>query len=115
MLPRSAHHRSAPYLAAAVAALTFGCAGSHAKPHVGLEGFWTSYKSLPRAKALVIAGEPSGVWVAGAAGGEATPEEAEAAAMKMCARRRHERRLAAPCRIYARGNKIVWNRSPEER
>jgi hypothetical protein len=115
MVPRIAHQRSALCLAAAVATLTLDCAGARTSHQVGLEGFWNSYESLPQAKALVIAGEPDGVWVAGAAGGEASPEAAEASAMEMCARRRHERRLAAPCRIYARGSKIVWGESLEER
>ncbi len=79
-----------------------------------MEGFrsssplWSEYASLPRPRALAIAGElRHNQWVAGASGGHATPSEAEAGALRECRKRRLERRIVAPCQIYAIDDQIV--------
>jgi hypothetical protein len=86
-----------------------GCVGDgKPRPHDGVRKFWTDYEKLARVKAIALAGDPNHRWVAGASGGEPTWEAAEAAAMAECNQRRRLRRITDPCRMYARGNKIVW-------
>src|SRR5262245_26495378 len=86
-----------------------GCAaGTAGAPHPELAELWRSYKALPAERALAVAGDPHRVWVAGVAGGEPTPDEAEFAALAQCRQRRAARRLQVPCRLYAVGDEIVW-------
>jgi len=82
--------------------------GRDSRPHRGLESLWRDYQALPRERALAIAGDPDGLWVAGAAGGEANRRDAERRALEQCGIRRLERRLLVPCRLYATGDRIVW-------
>src|SRR5262245_32220124 len=92
---------------AALAAL--GCAaGTPGAPHPELAELWRSYQAMPAERALALAGDPHRVWVAGVAGGEPTPDEAEFAALAQCRQRRAARRLQVPCRLYAVGDEIVW-------
>ncbi len=91
----------------AVAALA--CADGRAGgPHRGIEQLWRDFTALPRERALAIAGDPDGLWVAGAAGGEPSQEAAEARALEVCAGKRATRRLQMPCRLYSTGEEIVW-------
>src|SRR5262245_33692714 len=86
-----------------------GCAaGTAGAPPTELAELWRNYQALPAERALAVAGDPHRVWVAGVAGGEPTPDEAEFAALAQCRQRRAARRLQVPCRLYAVGDEIVW-------
>lgn len=92
----------------ALAGLALACRGEGPHPHQSLSGLWRKFQKLPPVRALAVAGDPERIWVAGAAGGLATEAEARAAALEECQVRRQDRRLQAPCRIYAVGKQIVW-------
>jgi hypothetical protein len=88
--------------------LLSACA-SGPRPHAGLTRLWREFLELPDQRALALAGDPgTSRWVAGAAGGYASREEAEADALAECARRRAMRRFQDPCRLYGVGSEIVW-------
>lgn len=95
-------------LACFAASVGLACATSGSTPHRGLEPLWRDYRALPPKRALAVAGDPDRVWVAGAAGGRASESEARSAALDECLERRLARRMQAPCRIYAVGDRIVW-------
>jgi len=88
--------------------LVFGCAGPRIPPHPKLDRLWRHYVELPDERAIVVAGDPRKLWVAGSAGGASTSEEAERRARIECKRRRVARRLPGLCRTYALGDEIVW-------
>jgi hypothetical protein len=92
----------------ASAGLVLACATPGPHPHAGIRGLWREYQGLPSYRALALAGDPDRVWVAGAAGGRLSQAEARTAALEECAAHRQERRMQAPCRIYAIGDRIVW-------
>jgi hypothetical protein len=73
-----------------------------------MKKIWREYLDLPVERALALAGDPDSVWVAGAAGARATREEAEQSALATCEVRRKDRRMQAPCRLYAVGDEVVW-------
>ncbi len=96
-------------LFAFLTAASLACVDGYApRPHRGIEGLWRDFIALPRERALALAGNPNGLWVAGAAGGEVSQEAAEETALAECARKRAARRLQVPCLLYATGEKIVW-------
>jgi hypothetical protein len=95
-------------LVLAIAASTACVASPPRQPHRGIEGLWRQFVALPRERALALAGDPDGVWVAGAAGGAATRKEAEQLALEQCHKKRLARRLQVPCLLYATGEKLVW-------
>ena len=84
------------------------CAASGPQPHRGIEGLWRQFVQLPPKRALALAGNPERVWVAGAVGGLETQTEASTSALAECRRKRRERRMQAPCILYAVGNEIIW-------
>ena len=93
----------------ACTAVFSACAAGPAAPHHALAPVWRDYSALPEQRALAIAGElRHDRWVAGASGGHAVPEAAETEALRECQRRRLQKRMQAPCRIYAVGNEVVW-------
>jgi hypothetical protein len=98
-----------PRLLACAALLSLACAseGSRA-PHPGIAELWRDYRAMPHQRALVLAGDPDRVWVGGASGGHASRSEAKESALAECMQRRAQRRLQAPCRVYAVGDEIVW-------
>jgi hypothetical protein len=63
---------------------------------------------MPDERALALAGDPELRWVAGASSGHASLQEAEQEALAECRRRRAQRRMQDPCRLYAVGDEIVW-------
>jgi hypothetical protein len=71
------------------------------------ESEWQSYRDLEPEKALAVAGDVDGAYASGFAFGKASRHEAEQGALEDCARRRADRRLDAPCRLYAVGDEIV--------
>jgi len=79
------------------------------EPHAGLQRLWHDYRAMPDERALVLAGNPDRVWVAGVSGGHESQREAEERALEICVTRRAARRLQAPCRLYASGDTIVWS------
>jgi hypothetical protein len=86
-----------------------GCTSSAHRPHRALTSVWRDYQRLPEERALAVAGELRGDrWVAGATGGHADREAAEAAALAECQKRRLEKRMQDPCLVYASGDEIVW-------
>jgi len=92
-----------------LAALLSACASGGPLPHPDLESTWRKYLALPAERALAVAGDPRrDRWVAGRSGGNATRDQAEAAALLECRRLRGIRRLQAPCLLYAVGDEIVW-------
>jgi hypothetical protein len=92
-----------------MAALFLACASDGPLPHPHLEPTWRDFLALPAERALAIAGDPRrDRWVAGASGGNETRDQAEAAALLECRRRRGVRRLQAACVLYAVGDEIVW-------
>jgi hypothetical protein len=68
---------------------------------------WNDYCVLPAPKALAIAGDVKGTYVSGFAAGAATEQQAIDEALRNCEQRRGDRRIAAPCQIYAVGNNAV--------
>ena len=92
----------------AVALSLSACAASP-PPHSALDALWRDYRALPEQRALAIAGElRRDHWVAGATGGHASRGEAEVRALGECRKRRVQRRMQAPCRLYAVGDDVVW-------
>jgi len=90
--------------------LLSACASS-SPAHRELAPIWRDYRALPAERALAIAGElRHDQWVAGASGGHASRDDAEAAALAECSRRRAQRRMQAPCVLYAIGDEVVWPR-----
>jgi hypothetical protein len=58
---------------------------------------------------MAIAGDPlRDRWVSGASGGHASRDAAKEQALGECLRRRAQRRMMAPCELYAVGDEIVW-------
>lgn len=88
----------------------WACAATGPQPHRGVQRLWRQFLELPEERALALAGDPERVWVAGVSGGHEFRTDAEASALGECQRRRALRRLQAPCRLYAVGNEIVWER-----
>jgi hypothetical protein len=89
--------------------LLLACASDRASPHPNLAPAWRDFLALPAERALAIAGDPRrDRWVAGATGGHATRNQAEAEALLQCQRRRGLRRIQAACVLYAVGDEIVW-------
>jgi hypothetical protein len=83
---------------------------SPSPPHHELAPIWRDYRALPAERALAIAGElRQDRWVAGASGGHASRGEAEAQALEECRKRRAQRRMQAPCLLYAVGDEVVWS------
>lgn len=92
-------------------AVPTGCLRSGGSP-IGIEtrsvtrfaSEWKRYLAFSHFKALAVAGDPEGAHVTGYA--HAYPGEASArtAALEACEVRRADRRIAAPCRIYAEGD-----------
>lgn len=96
-------------MAIAAIAVLASCATGR-PPHDALTRVWRDYGTLPDQRALAIAGELERHerWVAGASGGHATRSDAEAGALRECARRRQEQRMQDACRLYAVGDEVVW-------
>jgi hypothetical protein len=99
--------RDAGLLLAAAATLLVACATGRA-PHRGVEGLWRDFSKLAPKRALAVAGDPNSVWVGAAAGGFEIQADASDAALEECRRKRRERRMQAPCLLYAVGNDVVW-------
>ena len=78
------------------------------QPHRGIERLWSDFSALPQQRALALAGDPDGIWVAGAGSGEPSPAAAEKTALAACAAKRGARRMQSPCLLYATEEKIVW-------
>jgi hypothetical protein len=96
-------------LVTCVAALSACASSSPADPE--LASIWRDYRALPAERALAIAGElRHDQWVAGVSGGHASSADAEAAALRECRRHRAQRRMQAPCLLYAVGDEVVWPR-----
>ena len=93
---------------AGLATLAVSCATTRTEPHPKMESMWRDYGEMPDQRALAIAGDPEGRWVGAATGGHSTLAKAEAGALEQCEERRARRRLPGPCRVYARGAKIIW-------
>jgi hypothetical protein len=81
---------------------------SRSEPHPGIGSLWRDFLEMPPERALALAGDPDRVWVGAASGGHASQLEAEESVLAGCRRRRADRRMRAPCRLYASGGEIVW-------
>ncbi len=101
--------RCAPLVLCSLAVI--GCA-SDGEPRADARfvRMWARYAELPRERALAIAGDPDRRWVGSAVGGRPTRAAAESAAFAECDQQRIERRIQQPCRLYAVGDDIVWER-----
>ena len=96
-------------IGAPIAGLLLACASGGISPHLDLAPVWGDYVTLPAERALAIAGDPRrDRWVTGTSGGQATREQAEAAALAQCRAQRAARRMQAQCVLYAVGDEIVW-------
>ena len=92
-----------------MATLLLACASGVASPHPDLAPVWRKFLALPEQRALAIAGDPRrDRWVIAASAGHATREQAQAAALAECQKRRGQRRMQAACVLYAVGDEIVW-------
>lgn len=101
--------RRAPLALMAACLLALACASSPDRPpHPALGDIWRAYRKLPPKRALAIAGSLDGFWVGAVAGGAYAQVDANAAALAECRRKRHQRRMQAPCLLYAVGSEIVW-------
>lgn len=101
--------RSAALCAALL--LLGACVGtpSDGPPHRQLDALWAEYSELPGYRAIAIAGQlRSNRWVAGVTGGHASAEAARDVAMRECGKRRSQKRMQAPCQLYAIGDEVVW-------
>jgi hypothetical protein len=78
------------------------------------EGEWRNYSRLQPNKALAIAGDTQGTYVIGYAHALASEPDAVAQAMLACEARRADRRIEAPCRTYAVGERPVETASTTE-
>lgn len=96
-----------PVLAALLAS---ACTGASRPPHPGMNAFWREYSAMPPYRALAVAGDPDSHWVGAASSSAATQIEAEQGALAECRRKRAQRRMQAPCRLYAVGGEVVWDR-----
>jgi hypothetical protein len=86
------------------------CAGpKNDGPHIGVRDMWRRFEALPNERSMAISGNPDAHWVGAAVGDFATQYEADVAALAQCKRRRTIARLQARCRIYARGDEVVWD------
>ena len=79
------------------------------EPHKGVRPMWRQFETLPTMRSMAISGDPDGVWVGAAVGDEPSQRAADIAALTECRRRRTIARLQTRCRVYARGDEIVWN------
>ncbi len=101
--------RAAPAALLVVLLAVAACAMQGGRPpHRGLESLWRKYQALSPHRALAVAGDPDRAWVAGASAAQPSDDAAQAAALEECAAHRLERRMQAPCRIYAVGDRVVW-------
>jgi hypothetical protein len=108
---RRASGSGAVLLLSACALMDSACARSPSPPDSELEPLWREYRALPAERALAIAGELHfDRWVAGASGGHASRDDAEAGALRECGKRRAQRRMQSPCLVYAVGDEVVWPR-----
>jgi hypothetical protein len=90
-------------------AAALACAAQPNHPDPNLAEVWRDYRKLPEHRALAIAGNlRQDRWVSAASGGHANVPDAEAAALRECAKRRLHARAQAPCQLYAVGDEIVW-------
>jgi len=62
---------------------------------------------MPDERAIAVSGDLEGLWVAGATGGHRTRLAASEEALAECERRRRVRRVAAPCHLYAVGDRRI--------
>ena len=67
---------------------------------------WKNYSRLEPNKALAIAGDTQGTYVIGYAFAQSSEPAAVQAAMDACEARRADRRIEAPCRTYAIGERV---------
>ena len=82
--------------------------GTRIPPHRKLDRIWRQYSELAPKRALAIAGDPNRHWVGAAAGGAEAQADASDRALEECRRKRSERRMQAPCLLYAVGDDILW-------
>jgi len=68
---------------------------------------WRHYERLQPMKAMAVAGDLEALFVSGYAFGYADEPAAVNAAMADCEARRIDRRVMAPCRTYAVGDRLV--------
>lgn len=99
--------RRVAVLLLSAAGLALGCVGER-NPHPGIGRLWNQFLAMPPKRALALAGDPDALWVGAAVGGFRSQPEASEAALAECQRKRHERRMLAPCQLYAIGSQIVW-------
>ena len=90
------------------AAVAVGCQIPPPQPHTSLEPLWRDFEKLPQKRALALAGDPDKAWVAAMAGGAESQQDAIDVALEGCRRKRLDRRLRAPCLVYAVDDEIVW-------
>jgi len=103
------HATRLPLLLACAALFPAACVTHRDRaPHSGIASLWNEYRQLSPERALALAGDPDRRWVGAIAGGQASQAEAEQSALAECQKRRLERRMRAPCRLYATGEEIVW-------
>lgn len=98
-------------IAGACLALAFvQCRIPTAGPSGSLEPLWRDFQELPLRRALVLAGDPQRLWVAGMAGGLPSQARAVAVATEQCRAKRKQRRMREPCLVYAVDDEILWPR-----
>jgi hypothetical protein len=105
--------RALASLALGLAALALGACRlppTQTQPHESLTAIWHQYQQLPTRRALALAGNPDRAWVAAMAGGATEQQDAVDVALERCRQKRHERRMQAPCLLYAVDDEIVWMR-----
>ena len=94
-------------LSVAAAACTRSPIGMPLPETTRFECEWKNYSRLQPNKAIAIAGDRQGVYVAGYAYAQASEVEAVEAALAACEGRRADRRIDAPCRTFAIGQHEV--------
>ncbi len=111
--PREGSVRATGRFALCAALLATSCAsdsmlGTRIPPHSALDRIWRDYAGLAPKRALAIAGDPNRHWVGAAAGGAEAQADASDRALEECRRKRAQRRMQAPCLLYAVGDDILW-------
>lgn len=110
----STQRRIGALVALLAAAGLVGCS-SGPKPAPELRAIWREYEALPDHRALAVAGQlRRSHWVAAASGGHKQQGDAIGAALRECGERRKQRRMRAPCQVYAVGDKIVRGERGQE-
>jgi hypothetical protein len=82
------------------------------KSRTQFEAEWSAYLKMAPRKAMAIAGDIDSQYVLGYSYAYVREDSAIEEALEACEERRADRRIDAPCRLYAFGDEVRDLRSP---